>query len=57
MQPGDVIILGSDGLLDNCYTNEIVSLAPKSADKVAEVSAWHVCAQWVALEGRSPIQR
>lgn len=31
VEPGDVIIMGSDGLWDNAYEAEIVALAPKSA--------------------------
>lgn len=38
VQPGDVVILGTDGLLDNCYTEEIVRLAPKSPAEVAQAS-------------------
>lgn len=32
--PGDVVILGTDGLFDNVFTEDIQALAPKSADEV-----------------------
>ncbi len=38
VQPGDVIILATDGLLDNCYTEEIVRLAPTSSTHVEQAS-------------------
>lgn len=33
VQPGDAIILGTDGLWDNCYEADIAALAPRSADE------------------------
>lgn len=34
LYPGDVLIAGSDGLLDNCWPEEIASLAPSSSSEV-----------------------
>lgn len=33
--PGDVIVMGSDGLFDNCPAEEIVDLLPDSDEGVA----------------------
>ncbi|GLC40993.1 hypothetical protein PLESTB_000954400 [Pleodorina starrii] len=38
LRPGDVIIAGSDGLWDNCYVTEIISLLPKSAADVGSAA-------------------
>jgi hypothetical protein len=37
--PGDVVIMGSDGLLDNMYEEELVALAPADATQVAAAAA------------------
>lgn len=34
LRPYDIIVAGSDGLWDNCYVSEIISLSPKSPDRV-----------------------
>ncbi|GAB4819383.1 hypothetical protein N2152v2_006429 [Parachlorella kessleri] len=39
VHPGDVIVLATDGLLDNCYTEEIVKLAPSSPAEVEQAGA------------------
>nr|BBC28495.1 protein phospatase 2C [Eudorina sp. 2006-703-Eu-15] len=48
LRPGDVIIAGTDGLWDNCYVTEIISLLPKgpsdvqaSADAIATAARRH----------------
>nr|ADI46917.1 MTM0349 [Volvox carteri f. nagariensis] len=40
LRPGDIIVAGTDGLWDNCYVTEIVSLLPKApADVQASAEA------------------
>jgi hypothetical protein len=39
VQPGDAIILATDGLLDNCYVEEIVRLAPSCPTTVDAAAA------------------
>ena len=39
VQPGDVVVMGSDGLLDNCRLDEIVRLAPREASGVQAAAA------------------
>jgi protein phosphatase PTC7 len=34
VQPGDVIILATDGVLDNVWTRDMVALAPRTAEEV-----------------------
>lgn len=34
VKPGDVIIVGSDGLWDNCYDSELVQMVPRSVEEV-----------------------
>nr|BCL66180.1 hypothetical protein [Volvox reticuliferus] len=34
LRPGDVIVAGTDGLWDNCYVAEIISLSPKAPSDV-----------------------
>ncbi|EFJ40674.1 hypothetical protein VOLCADRAFT_108071 [Volvox carteri f. nagariensis] len=48
LQPGDVIVAGTDGLWDNCYVTEIIPLLPKgpadvqaSADAIAAAARRH----------------
>ncbi|KAG2486200.1 hypothetical protein HYH03_015162 [Edaphochlamys debaryana] len=48
LRPGDIIIAGTDGLWDNCYLSEIVSLLPKgpgdaqsAADAIAAAARRH----------------
>ncbi|GLI62879.1 hypothetical protein VaNZ11_005635 [Volvox africanus] len=48
LRPGDVIVAGSDGLWDNCYVTEIISLLPKgptdvqaSAEAIATAARRH----------------
>nr|BCL66240.1 hypothetical protein [Volvox reticuliferus] len=48
LRPGDVIVAGSDGLWDNCYLEEIISLLPKvptdvqaSAEAIAAAARRH----------------
>jgi len=38
VEPGDVIIAGSDGLWDNAYEHEILKLMPQSADEVQKAA-------------------
>jgi hypothetical protein len=37
VQPGDVVVTGSDGLWDNCFTEELLQLLPKCAGEVLRV--------------------
>lgn len=39
--PGDVLVLATDGLLDNLYPEDIVALAPRSAADVEQVRGGH----------------
>lgn len=39
VQPGDVIVAGSDGLWDNCYEHEMMPLLPGSSAQVQEAAA------------------
>lgn len=38
VQEGDVVVLATDGLLDNCYPEEIAELAPKSAEQTMQAA-------------------
>jgi hypothetical protein len=37
VQPGDVLLAGSDGLWDNCYESELLQLLPDRAEGAAQV--------------------
>ena len=37
VQPGDVILAGSDGLWDNCYDEELLPLLPEAPDGAQQV--------------------
>ena len=37
VQPGDVLLAGSDGLWDNCYESELLQLLPDQADGAVQV--------------------
>lgn len=37
VQPGDVLLAGSDGLWDNCYESELLQLLPDQAEGAAQV--------------------
>ena len=37
VQPGDVLLAGSDGLWDNCYESELLQLLPDRAESAAQV--------------------
>lgn len=37
VQPGDAVVLATDGLLDNCFPEDLVRLAPRSASEVQQV--------------------
>ena len=39
VQPGDAIVMATDGLLDNLYPEDILRLAPRSADGVEAAAA------------------
>ena len=38
VQPGDVLLAGSDGLWDNCYDTELLQLLPEHPDAAQQVS-------------------
>ncbi len=38
MQPGDVIVLGTDGLWDNCFDEEVASVLKYCLDQRMEVT-------------------
>jgi hypothetical protein len=40
VQPGDVLLAGSDGLWDNCYESELLQLLPDQAEGAAQVGPW-----------------
>ncbi len=37
VQPGDVLLAGSDGLWDNCYDSDLLQLLPDRAEAVDQV--------------------
>lgn len=38
VQPGDILVAGSDGLWDNCYDSELMGLLPDRPEAVGQVS-------------------
>jgi hypothetical protein len=51
VQPGDAIVMATDGLLDNLYGEDIVRLAPKAAGEVQQVRVGGRSAVGAALLG------
>ena len=44
VQPGDVLLAGSDGLWDNCYDEELLRLLPASPEAAEQVRPlWDNC--------------
>jgi hypothetical protein len=43
VQPGDILVAGSDGLWDNCYDTELMGLLPANADAVEQVRLQIFC--------------
>jgi protein phosphatase PTC7 len=37
VQPGDILVAGSDGLWDNCYEHELLALLPDRPEAVEQV--------------------
>lgn len=40
VQPGDVLLAGSDGLWDNCFDSEILQMLPDRAEGAEQVIVW-----------------
>lgn len=38
LQPGDLIVMATDGVWDNLYMDELISLLPKSPEELQRVS-------------------
>ena len=51
VQPGDAIVMATDGLLDNLFGEDIVRLAPKAAGEVQQVRVGGRSAVGAALLG------
>ncbi len=45
VQPGDVLLAGSDGLWDNCYDEELLALLPASPEAAEQARASAGCAR------------
>jgi serine/threonine protein phosphatase PrpC len=45
VQPGDIVVLGSDGLWDNVFSEEVATIASRCKDKgeTAEIAAQVIC--------------
>ena len=51
VQPGDVLLAGSDGLWDNCYDAELLQLLPERPEGAQQVLAWQGASCRAVLSG------